>query len=125
MTAVGDRAPAFTLPDTEGTMHEPGGAPATVVVFTCNHCPYALAWHDRIVGVARVIAPTPASPSDRDSQLLNGAAPARFESAQGSSSPRPARDRARRSAPASTPSPSELRVATMRPPPDSRTERSH
>lgn len=22
--------------------------PATVVVFTCNHCPYALAWHDRI-----------------------------------------------------------------------------
>jgi hypothetical protein len=23
------------------------------VVFTCNHCPYALAWHDRIVDVAR------------------------------------------------------------------------
>jgi len=22
-------------------------------VFTCNHCPYALAWHDRIAGVAR------------------------------------------------------------------------
>ena len=55
MTAVGDRAPAFTLPDTEGTMHEPGGAPATVVVFTCNHCPYALAWHERIVGVARTM----------------------------------------------------------------------
>jgi hypothetical protein len=33
-------------------MHEPGGAPATVVVFTCNHCPYALAWHERIVAVA-------------------------------------------------------------------------
>jgi hypothetical protein len=29
------------------------GAPATVVVFTCNHCPYALAWHDRITQVAR------------------------------------------------------------------------
>jgi peroxiredoxin len=53
MTAIGDRAPTFSLPDTEGAMHEPGGAPATVVVFTCNHCPYALAWHDRIVGVAR------------------------------------------------------------------------
>ena len=26
--------------------------PATVVVFTCNHCPYALAWHDRIAAVA-------------------------------------------------------------------------
>lgn len=52
MTAIGDQAPTFELPDTEGTMHEPGKAPATVVVFTCNHCPYALAWHERIVGVA-------------------------------------------------------------------------
>jgi hypothetical protein len=25
----------------------------TVVVFTCNHCPYALAWNDRIMDVAR------------------------------------------------------------------------
>jgi hypothetical protein len=24
-----------------------------VVVFTCNHCPYALAWHDRLQAVAR------------------------------------------------------------------------
>ena len=53
MTAIGDRVSAFTLPDTDGTMQEPDGAPATVVVFTCNHCPYALAWHDRLVGVAR------------------------------------------------------------------------
>ena len=52
MTAIGDRAPTFTLPDTEGTTQEPGEAPATVVVFTCNHCPYALAWHERIVDVA-------------------------------------------------------------------------
>jgi peroxiredoxin len=53
MPAIGEPAPTFTLPDTEGAMHEPGGAPATVVVFTCNHCPYALAWHERIVGLAR------------------------------------------------------------------------
>jgi AhpC/TSA family len=53
MTAIGDRAPTFALPDTEGATHEPGGAPATVVVFTCNHCPYALAWHERIVELAR------------------------------------------------------------------------
>jgi peroxiredoxin len=53
MPAIGDPAPTFTLPDTEGAMHEPGGAAATVVVFTCNHCPYALAWHERIVAVAR------------------------------------------------------------------------
>ena len=53
MPTIGDPAPTFALPDTEGTTHEPGEAPATVVVFTCNHCPYALAWHERIVGVAR------------------------------------------------------------------------
>jgi hypothetical protein len=23
------------------------------VIFTCNHCPYALAWHDRLMDVAR------------------------------------------------------------------------
>ena len=46
---------AFTLPDTDGTptpLHV-DGAPAAVVVFTCNHCPYALAWHERIQAVAR------------------------------------------------------------------------
>jgi peroxiredoxin len=53
MPAIGERAPGFALPDTEGAVHEPGGAPATVVVFTCNHCPYALAWHERLVAVAR------------------------------------------------------------------------
>lgn len=53
MPTIGDPAPHFTLPDAAGAMHEPGGAPATVVVFTCNHCPYALAWHERIVAVAR------------------------------------------------------------------------
>jgi peroxiredoxin len=46
---------AFTLPDTDGTptpLHV-DGASAAVVVFTCNHCPYALAWHERIQDVAR------------------------------------------------------------------------
>lgn len=50
---VGDPAPAFELPDTEGGVHRLDGGPATVVVFTCNHCPYALAWHDRLLDVAR------------------------------------------------------------------------
>ena len=53
MPEIGEPAPPFTLPDTTGAMHEPGGAPATVLVFTCNHCPYALAWHERTVAVAR------------------------------------------------------------------------
>jgi peroxiredoxin len=51
--AIGESVPTFALPDTEGALHSLGGAPATVVVFTCNHCPYALAWHERIVDVAR------------------------------------------------------------------------
>ena len=52
MPDIGLPAPPFALPDTAGVVHEPGGAPATVVVFTCNHCPYALAWHERIGAVA-------------------------------------------------------------------------
>ena len=53
---IGQPAPEFQLPDTDGTtwsVAESERAPATVVVFTCNHCPYALAWHDRIAQAAR------------------------------------------------------------------------
>jgi peroxiredoxin len=51
--AIGAKAPGFDLPDTEGERHNlPAGEPA-VVVFTCNHCPYALAWHERIADAAR------------------------------------------------------------------------
>jgi len=54
--SIGAVAPEFSLPDTAGTRWSVAhydGAPATVLVFTCNHCPYALAWHDRIADVAR------------------------------------------------------------------------
>jgi peroxiredoxin len=52
--AIGERASDFALPDTEGNEHRvEEGAAATAVVFTCNHCPYALAWHDRLLDVAR------------------------------------------------------------------------
>jgi peroxiredoxin len=63
---IGDPAPAFELPDTEGAPHALDGdrAPATVVVFTCNHCPYALAWHDRLAAVARDYA-------DRGVRVMN------------------------------------------------------
>jgi peroxiredoxin len=59
-TKVGERAPALELPDTDGRVHtlpEPGEAAATVVVWTCNHCPYALGWHDRLVRVAHDYGP--------------------------------------------------------------------
>ncbi len=51
MIGIGDTAPQFELPDTDdGTRALETPA---VVVFTCNHCPYALAWHDRLMDVAR------------------------------------------------------------------------
>jgi len=53
--SIGQVAPDFALEDTRGrrwSVAKYDGAPATVVVFTCNHCPYALAWQDRIAQVA-------------------------------------------------------------------------
>jgi peroxiredoxin len=57
--SIGDKAPAFELPDTEGMSHAfpADGERPTAIVFTCNHCPYALAWHDRILDVARDYEP--------------------------------------------------------------------
>ena len=54
--AIGERAPGFELPDTDGetrSLGEAEGAPASVVIWTCVHCPYARAWHDRLVDAAR------------------------------------------------------------------------
>ena len=48
---IGDEAPKFSLPATDGKEYGPNGI--TVVTFTCNHCPYALAWHDRLTEVAK------------------------------------------------------------------------
>ena len=56
MSQIGAPAPALELPDTSGqptALPAPGEATATVVIWTCNHCPYALAWHDRIIDAAR------------------------------------------------------------------------
>lgn len=58
--AVGATAPAFALPDTDGNTHtlgDPIGVAATAVIWTCNHCPYALAWHERLLDAARDYGP--------------------------------------------------------------------
>jgi peroxiredoxin len=50
----------FTLPDTEGVSHslaELASEGPVAVIFTCNHCPYALAWHGRLIDVAGEYAP--------------------------------------------------------------------
>ena len=59
-TKVGEKAPPLALPDTGGeqrSLPHSGEAPATVLFWTCNHCPYALGWHGRLVAVARDYAP--------------------------------------------------------------------
>jgi peroxiredoxin len=53
---IGERAPDFELPHVDGEIHDlegSGDAAATVIYWTCNHCPYAIAWHERLHEVAR------------------------------------------------------------------------
>jgi len=56
--AVGDPAPLFALAGPDGSVVrlDPAADAASVVVFTANGCPYALAWHDRVQDVAREYA---------------------------------------------------------------------
>lgn len=58
---LGDPVPTFALPDTDGAQHAvpaPGDAPpATVLVVTCNHCPYVINWNPRLRAVAEDYAP--------------------------------------------------------------------
>ena len=50
--AVGTKMPEFTLPDPFGNRHSSQivmGAKGLLVVFTCNHCPYAIAIWERLI----------------------------------------------------------------------------
>jgi peroxiredoxin len=43
MVPLGTSAPSFSLPDTDGktvSLADSSGAPATLIAFICNHCPY-------------------------------------------------------------------------------------
>jgi peroxiredoxin len=56
----GDTVPSFALPDTEGVEHRAPldeAPPATVLVVTCMHCPYVIAWNPRLRAVAEDYAP--------------------------------------------------------------------
>ena len=57
-TAIGDAAPDFRLPTTDGgeiALGDLAGAPA-VVAFWCNHCPYVRALEERFNDIAREYA---------------------------------------------------------------------
>jgi peroxiredoxin len=57
MLALGEKAPAFEdLMGADGKRYSLGsfdGKPVLVVIFTCNHCPYAVAYEDRVVAIQR------------------------------------------------------------------------
>jgi peroxiredoxin len=59
--SIGSPAPDFKdLPATDGKAYSLGSfqdAKVLVVSFTCNHCPYAQAYEDRFIALAREFAP--------------------------------------------------------------------
>ncbi len=58
--ALGDKAPYFSLKGTDGRIYsikDFEGCKAFVVIFTCNHCPYARAYESRILELASIYQP--------------------------------------------------------------------
>ncbi len=52
---VGATAPTYDLPGIDGSNHafdELAAGQVAMVVFTCNHCPYAQAWEGRLIAIA-------------------------------------------------------------------------
>jgi peroxiredoxin len=51
---TGDKAISFELPGVDDRRHalqDYADKEAVAVVFTCNHCPYARAWEDRLIDI--------------------------------------------------------------------------
>jgi peroxiredoxin len=52
----GDKAPSFSLPGVDGKTHSlesVKGSKATIIVFSCNHCPYVVMNEDRLIAAAK------------------------------------------------------------------------
>jgi peroxiredoxin len=57
---IGDPAPDFKLPGIDGKSHsleEYSQYPLFVVIFTCNHCPTAQAYEDKIISLVERYQP--------------------------------------------------------------------
>ena len=57
---LGEKAPYFSLKGTDGKIHSIAdytAVKALVVVFTCNHCPYAQSYENRLCSLARQYQP--------------------------------------------------------------------
>ncbi|MBT8327117.1 MAG: thioredoxin family protein [Bacteroidia bacterium] len=58
--SVGDTATDFSLKGTDDKMHslsEFNDAKGYIVIFTCNHCPYSVAYEDRIIKLQEEYGP--------------------------------------------------------------------
>lgn len=56
MLRIGDKAIDFSLPGTDGRVYTLSNfvlAKAIAVIFTCNHCPYAQSYQDRIISLQK------------------------------------------------------------------------
>ena len=56
----GAKAPSFSLKATDGktySLADSMGKKGTLVVFTCNHCPFAKAYEDRLIALAKAYQP--------------------------------------------------------------------
>jgi peroxiredoxin len=57
---VGDKAPEFTLKNVDGRMislSDYDEQKGVILIFTCNHCPYSVAYEDRINALDKKYAP--------------------------------------------------------------------
>ena len=102
MVPLGTQAPGFTLPDTSGTMtglDDFAAAPALLVAFLCNHCPYVrhietalgalLSRYPDLAVVGICTNDADAYPGDRPHKLAGQARRAGWPTAARSTSPHP------------------------------------
>jgi peroxiredoxin len=57
---MGTAAPDFSLPGVDGKTHTPEtlrGPKGLLIIFFCNHCPYAVAVQQRVLAIARDFMP--------------------------------------------------------------------
>lgn len=76
---IGAQAPDFNLPGTDGRNYSLASfknSPVLVIIFTCNHCPTAQAYEDRIIQMTKTYSPkgvaiVAISPNDPNAVQLN------------------------------------------------------
>lgn len=90
MLALGTRAPDFSLPDFDGRQHalqDFAGAPALLVAFVCNHCPFVRHLRREFAAFAREYAPrglavVAINPNDLEAYPQDGPDAMRAEAAE-------------------------------------------